>query len=85
MVGLQTLVGNRIVVDRTGIDGRYDFELLASWEEQGGSPAEGPRVVNPDAPPLFTALEKQLGLKLDSRRIPVNYFVIDHLEKPSEN
>jgi uncharacterized protein (TIGR03435 family) len=47
--------------------------LLASWEEQGGRPS------------LFTALERQLGLKLDSRRIPVNYFVIDHLEKPSEN
>lgn len=85
MVGLQTLAGNRFIVNKTGIDGRYDFELLASWEEQGGNPAEGPRVVNPGAPPLFIALEKQLGLKLDPQRIPVNYFIIDHLEKPSEN
>lgn len=79
------LAGNRFIVDQTGIDGLYDFELLARWEEQAGNPAEGPRVANPDAPPLFTALEKQLGLKLEPRRIPVNYFIIDHVEKPSEN
>ncbi|HXB72544.1 MAG TPA: TIGR03435 family protein [Candidatus Acidoferrales bacterium] len=86
MMGLSGMLGNRFIVDETGLKGNYDFELMFSWEV-GGNPAEGtsPRVVNPDAPSVFTALEKQLGLKLEARRIPVEVFAIDHVEKPSEN
>jgi len=59
---------------------------MCSWEV-GGNPTEGnpPRVVNPDAPSIFTALEKQLGLKLEKKEITVEALTIDHLEKPSEN
>ena len=85
--------------------GKHDFELLFTWEV-GGTGAEGasPRVVNPDAPSIFTALEKQLGLKLEprripgrvpghrspgeagrTRRIPVEFLAIDHLERPPDN
>jgi len=86
MAGLSGMLGNRFIADETGIKGNYDFELLFTWEV-GGNLAEGtpPRVVNPDAPSIFTALEKQLGLKLETRRIPVEVLGIDHLEKPSEN
>jgi uncharacterized protein (TIGR03435 family) len=67
MVGLSGMLGNRFIADETGLQGNYDFELMFSWEV-GGNLAEGtpPRVVNPDAPSIFTALEKQLGLKLDA-------------------
>jgi uncharacterized protein (TIGR03435 family) len=86
MVGLSGMLGNRFITDETGLQGKYDFELMFSWEV-GGNLAEGtsPRVVNSDAPSIFAALEKQLGLKLEARRIPVEVLAIDRLEKPSEN
>jgi uncharacterized protein (TIGR03435 family) len=80
------MVQNRFIADETRLDGRYDFDLLSSWEV-GANPREGggPRVVNPDAPSVFSALQQQLGLKLEPRRIPVKYFILDHVEKPTEN
>jgi len=64
------------VVDRTGLNGRYDFEL--TWTEVGtaGDAAA-------DAPSIFTALQEQLGLKLDSVRGPVETLVVDRAERPS--
>jgi uncharacterized protein (TIGR03435 family) len=67
-----------IVVDRTGLTGRYDFELIYT-RQATTEPA-------PDAPPdIFTALQEQLGLKLESARGSVPVLVIDHIERPSEN
>jgi uncharacterized protein (TIGR03435 family) len=63
----------RPVLDRTGLTGLYDF----SFEF-----ATGP---NSTAPSIFTALEQELGLKLESRREPVEMLVVDHVERPSEN
>jgi uncharacterized protein (TIGR03435 family) len=83
MAGLGGLLGVAVVKDETGIEGKYDFDLTASWE--AGGDGGNRRVVNPEAPSIFTALEKQLGLKLESRRIAARYFQIDHLEKASEN
>jgi uncharacterized protein (TIGR03435 family) len=89
---LATQLG-RTVVDKTGLTGNYDFTL--KWAPDPGSPMfKGPGVPPaaadapaPDAggPSLFTALQEQLGLKLESQKAPVEILVIDHVERPSEN
>ncbi|HEV2619576.1 MAG TPA: TIGR03435 family protein [Acidobacteriaceae bacterium] len=74
---LMTYVG-RPVVDRTGLSGRYDFELKWSLDEL--------RATQPDAPPgIFTALEEQAGLKLERVTAPVDVLVVDGVERPSAN
>jgi bla regulator protein blaR1 len=86
---MQGAVLDRPVVDQTGLSGRWDFTLKWTPDEfQFG--ALGVRVPPPtnaaDAPPdLFTAVQEQLGLKLDSTKAPAEVFVIDRVEKPSEN
>jgi bla regulator protein BlaR1 len=84
----------RTVVDRTGLTGNYDFSL--QWTPDEGQPSafkepvggQGPG----NAPPpdssglsIFTAIQEQLGLKLESQKGPVEILVIDHAEKPSAN
>jgi uncharacterized protein (TIGR03435 family) len=86
---MQLAVLDRPVVDRTGLQGRYDFTLTWTPDETQFA-SFGVRIPPPsnaaDAPPaLFTAVQEQLGLKFDSVRAPVEVLVIDHLEKPSEN
>jgi len=68
---------DRPVVDQTGLDGVYDLHL--EWSPDDTSkPA--------DSPSLFTAIQEQLGLRLDSRKLPVDIVVVDHIEKlPTDN
>jgi len=82
-----------IVVDKTGLTGTYDIELLYA-ADPGINPAgrDLPPGVPPPAPPassdapsLFTALQEQLGLKLESTKGPVDVLVIDSAEHPTEN
>lgn len=85
---MQAAVLDRPVVDQTGLPGRYDFTLTWTPDESQFS-AFGPRP-NPPAddaapPDLFTAIQQQLGLKLESVKAPVEVLVIDRVEKPSEN
>ena len=63
----------RIVVDRTGLTGNWDFDL--KW-----SPPESPNA-DPDRPSIFTALQEQLGLRLEATTGPVEVLVIDRLEE----
>jgi bla regulator protein blaR1 len=73
----------RLVLDRTGLDGGFDFDLeFTADPPAGASPAPSQ---NPDAPSIFTALDEQLGLKLEAVRAPVEVLVIDRVERPSEN
>ena len=73
---------NRPVVDQTGLEGRFDVEY--SFAPQPPTPGvESP--FGPEAPPLFVALEEQLGLKLESRRLQVPVLVVDSIARPSEN
>ena len=71
----------KLVVDKTGLSGKFKFEL--DWIPEririSGEPSTD------DRPSIFTALERQLGLKLESAKIPVSAIVVDRAEKPGEN
>ena len=72
------------VVDRTGLTGSYDFTV--QWKEaKGGQQPEDTLQSDSSGPSIFTAIQEQLGLKLESQKGPVQTLVIDHVEKPSEN
>jgi uncharacterized protein (TIGR03435 family) len=74
--GLSAQVG-RAVVDRTGLTGNWGFELTFAPLTPG---ADTPP--DPDAPNLFTAVQEQLGLKLESTKGPVEVLIIDRVERP---
>jgi uncharacterized protein (TIGR03435 family) len=83
-------LGNQLgrpVLDRTGLKGLYDIKL--EWTPDGGGPPQirGTEEPKPDqgGPSVFTALQEQLGLKLDAGKGPVDFFVIDKVGKPTEN
>jgi len=72
----------RPIVNETGLAGEFDVDL--TYSELGAAASQTAPPVNA-APTLFTALEEQLGLKLESARGPVNVVVIDRVERPAEN
>jgi len=63
------------VVDRTGLTGMYDYVLEWSLDSDASA----------TRPTIFTALQEQLGLRLESVKAPVDTLVIDHIERPSQN
>ena len=73
---------NGLVVDQTGISGSFDFRIqMAASEEIMRSEA-----IHGEAPSIFPMIERQLGLKLESRKVPLEVLVIDHAERvPTEN
>jgi uncharacterized protein (TIGR03435 family) len=70
----------RSVVDRTGLTGAWDFELTFAPDPGRGAPPPDAPAADSNAPSLFTALQEQLGLKLDSTRAPIDVVVIDSVE-----
>jgi len=78
---------HRVVVDRTGLSGRFDLELSWTPDQMPAAVPGGPTLppVDPNGPSIFTALQEQLGLKLESATGPVPVLVVDHVERPSEN
>jgi uncharacterized protein (TIGR03435 family) len=74
---LASLLG-RFVVNDTGLDGPYNFEM--KW-----TPSEGPQDPDTAGPTIFTALTEQLGLRLEAKRGPVPVYVIEKIEKPTAN
>ena len=64
---------DRVVVDRTGLQGSFDVDF--DWSSEPGS----------DKPSIFTAVQERLGLKLESERGPVDVIVIDRVERPTED
>ncbi len=83
---LQGAVLDRPVLDQTGITGRYDFTL--TWAALGtefGGAMRPPAAADNPPPALFTAIQEQLGLKLDPVKAPADVLVIDKAAKPSAN
>jgi uncharacterized protein (TIGR03435 family) len=84
---LSGLVG-RAVEDHTGLSGEFDIALEYTPDVTQPITRDGVDVMSPassDAPSIFTALQEQLGLKLESRTGSVDILVIDHIEQPSGN
>ena len=77
---LQSRVG-RVVADETGIQGVFDFRLTWTPDVTDAGDASADQ----SGPSIFTALQEQYGLKLESRKGPVEIIVIDKIERPSEN
>jgi uncharacterized protein (TIGR03435 family) len=77
----------RIVINRTELVGNFDIDL--SWTPEQvpqGTPASGAPplpAIDPSGPSIFTAIQEQLGLKLESTKGPVDVLVIDHVEQPT--
>ena len=94
-----TLTGaslNRLVIDRTGLPGFFDVELLFTPDLSAlpdvalsflkdARAASGAPPIDPNGPSIFTAVQEQLGLKLDPQRGPVEVLMIDRVAKPTEN
>ena len=80
---LPGLLGNeigRMVIDRTGLEGTWDFEFAYARERLSAT-----NTADSGLPSIFTAIEEQLGLKLESTKAPVQILVIDRVEKPSSD
>jgi bla regulator protein blaR1 len=69
---------DRIVLDKTGLTGKYDYQLKFHS-------VQPPAAATDDRPSFITALQEQLGLKLEPERAPIEVLVIDHVERPSED
>jgi len=76
-LGMQYFL-DKPVVDETGIDGRYSFVLKWTPDDMKGADGDGP-------PALFTAVQEQLGLKLEATKGPVEVMVMDRVLRPSAN
>ena len=86
-----SMFAGRIVVDKTGLAGSYDFTLTWTPDQLPPRPPGAPEPlingvpIDTNGPSLFTAVQEQLGLKLDSQRGPVAVLVIERAERPTEN
>jgi uncharacterized protein (TIGR03435 family) len=87
-------IDGHVVLDQTALKGNYDFALQWTPDNtpafSGGGPGDTSRSASAppsdsSAPSLFTALQEQLGLRLESQKGPVDVFVIDQIEEPSPN
>ena len=90
---MQSSVMDRPVVDQTGLKDKYDFTLKWTPDDSqfaqfrgAVTPPTAPAGDNPNAPPsLYTAVQEQLGLKIEATKAPDDVIVIDHVDKPSPN
>jgi uncharacterized protein (TIGR03435 family) len=89
---LAALYLHRPVNDKTGLKGLYDIKLrwtpdpaIGAPVGPGGPVAPAPPSADPSGPDIFTAIQEQLGLKLDSAKGPVEVLVIDSVQRPSVN
>jgi uncharacterized protein (TIGR03435 family) len=95
MSGFTRILSDRLghnVFDKTGLTGNYDFTM--QWppeDESAGTPPappgsqEGAPPAEATGPSIYTVIQEQLGLKLESHKAPVEVLVIDHIDPPSEN
>jgi uncharacterized protein (TIGR03435 family) len=71
------------VVNQTGLEGAFNLKL--EWSPDSDRPLKPGEIAPDNGPSIFTAIQQQLGLRLQSRKTPVDVLVIDHAEKPTEN
>jgi len=83
--GLLTGQAGRKVVDRTNLEGLYDFELTFTPDQIPANLPPGVSSPDPNGPSIFTAVQEQLGLKLESATGPLESIVIEAVQKPTEN
>ncbi len=76
---------NRTVIDGTGLTGKYDLHLKWTPDRAAAAGTDNGQQPEDVAPPLFTALQEQLGLKLVASKGPVETLVVDRLNQPTEN
>ncbi len=95
---ISPMVG-RTILDKTGLTGSYDYTLTWTPDMMGPGPGgpppgagpggpggpPGETAPDPNGPTLFTALQEELGLKLESQKGPVDVIVIDHIDPPTPN
>jgi uncharacterized protein (TIGR03435 family) len=76
---------HRVIANRTGLDGAFDLDL--DWMPTQPLPPDAPAPPSPaaDAPSLFTAIQEQLGLKLETGKEQIDILVVDHAERPTAN
>lgn len=79
---LSSLLG-RAVTNDTGLDGPFDFKV--QWTPDPAAPGEPSHTEDTSGTSIFAAVQEQLGLKLDSKKGPVPVFVVERIEKPTEN
>jgi len=83
-VGTPASADGRLVIDKTGLSGRFAFNLTWTPDQiPTVAPPPGIPPVDPNGPSLVTALQEQLGLKLESAKGPVEVLVIDSVERPT--
>jgi uncharacterized protein (TIGR03435 family) len=88
LAGLANALSNMLegpVLDNTGLKGFYNFSLEYAdprWRSKDGHPLPSELTSRPD---IFSAVQGQLGLKLEAKKGPVEILVVDHIERPSEN
>lgn len=82
---LQRAVLDRPVLDKTGLTGKYDFDLEWAPDESQFNGEIAPPSADASAAPLFTAIQQQLGLKLVATKGPVDALIVDRAERPSAN
>ena len=74
------------VIDKTGLKGNYNFNLQWKHVDQAANGVDrGASADNAESSSLFTAVQEQLGLKLEQQKGPIPVLVIDHIEKPAAN
>jgi uncharacterized protein (TIGR03435 family) len=73
----------RYVIDRTGLTGSWDFELTFAVQSRAAGPDAA--TADPNTPDFFTAIQEQLGMKLEPTKGPVEVLVIDSVERPSDD
>jgi bla regulator protein blaR1 len=84
MLRVLSLQLGRTIENQTGLTGNYDFTMR--WTpDQGAGVSASNSEEDSSAPSIFTALQEQLGLKLESTKGPVRVLVVDHIEQPSDN
>ncbi len=81
----QPELNGRLVIDKTGLTGSYSFNWKWTRQTDNIDPSTSANTGSSDAPSLWTALQEELGLRLESAKAPIDTIVVDHIEQPTPN